>query len=149
MWPLAVDTIVITGPKSPKLPQRAQWHGLLVPWWIFEIQLTIRLLAFHLSSWAKSCVGLAIDTALSLWFHLITAQAVINLSVALLWPQTSYLNGTSSSHSASAAEPPASLSASLFNKATVAISATLVLSHTQFWLQEQHQLSLVVIWVQI
>ena len=35
---------------------------------------------------------------------------------------------------AAAPEPPASLSAGLFGRATVPIPATMVLSHTQFWL---------------
>ena len=53
-----------------------------------------------------------------------------------------YLTGPGHSEAA-APEPPASLSACLFGRATVPIPATLVLSHTQFLLpvrQASHQL---------
>ena len=41
---------------------------------------------------------------------------------------------------AAAPEPTAPLSAGLFGRATVPIPVTLILSHTQFWLPELHQL---------
>ena len=41
---------------------------------------------------------------------------------------------------AAAPEPSAPLSAGLFGRATVPIPVTLILSHTQFWLPELHQL---------
>ena len=53
-----------------------------------------------------------------------------------------YLTGPDHS-AATAPEPPASLSACLYGRATVPIPATLVLSHTQLWLPArlaQHQL---------
>ena len=43
-------------------------------------------------------------------------------------------------HATAAPEPPALLSAGLFDRATVPILATLLLSHTQFWLPQLHQL---------